>query len=143
MNNKKIVLASGYFNPFHVGHLEYLELAKKCGDKLIVIINNDEQVKLKGSAPFMNQEDRIKIIQALKCVDEVFLSIDKDASVCQSIEFLAKTKGANVFAKGGDRNTTNIPEKQVCDRLKIERIDGLGAKIRASSELIKNSQQIK
>jgi cytidyltransferase-like protein len=143
MNNKKIVLASGYFNPFHVGHLEYLELAKKCGDKLIVIINNDEQVKLKGSAPFMNQEDRMKIIQALKCVDEVFLSIDKDASVCQSIEFLAKTKGANVFAKGGDRNTTNIPEKQVCDRLKIERIDGLGAKIRASSELIKNSQQIK
>lgn len=143
MKKKKIVLASGYFNPFHVGHLEYLELAKKYGDRLIVIINTDEQVKLKGSTPFMNQEDRMKIIQALKCVDEVFLSIDKDASVCKSIEFLAKTKGANVFAKGGDRNTSNIPEKQVCDNLGLERIDGLGEKIRASSELIKNSQQIK
>jgi cytidyltransferase-like protein len=141
MSNKKIVLASGYFNPFHIGHLEYLELAKKIGDKLIVIINNDEQVKIKGSVPFMNQEDRMKIIQALKCVDEVFLSIDKDGSVCKSIEFLAKTKGANVFAKGGDRNTYNIPEKQICDKLGIERIDGLGAKIRASSELIKKASK--
>jgi D-beta-D-heptose 7-phosphate kinase/D-beta-D-heptose 1-phosphate adenosyltransferase len=141
MNKEKIVIASGYFNPLHVGHLEYLELAKKLGDKLIVIINNDEQVKIKGSTPFMNQEDRLRIVKGLKCVDEVFLSIDEDASVCKSIEFLAKTKGANIFAKGGDRNTGNIPEKEICDKLEIEIIDGLGAKIRASSELIKNSKK--
>ena len=137
---EKIVIASGYFNPLHVGHLEYLELAKKLGDKLIVIINNDEQVKIKGSTPFMSQEDRLRIVKGLKCVDEVFTSIDEDASVCKSIEHLAKTKGTNIFAKGGDRNTGNIPEKEICDRLGIKIIDGLGAKIRASSELIKNSK---
>jgi len=140
MNKEKIIIASGYFNPLHVGHLEYLELAKKLGDKLIVIVNNNEQVKLKGSIPFMSQEDRLRIVKGLKCVDEVFLSIDKDPSVCKSIEFLARTKGAKVFAKGGDRNTGNIPEKEICDKLGIKIIDGLGAKIRASSDLIKNSK---
>jgi D-beta-D-heptose 7-phosphate kinase/D-beta-D-heptose 1-phosphate adenosyltransferase len=142
MNKPKIVIASGYFNPLHVGHLEYLELAKTLGDRLIVIVNNDEQVKIKGSAPFMSQEDRLKIVEALKCVDEVFLSIDKDSSVCQSIEFLAREKGANIFAKGGDRNSGNIPEKEICDKLGIKIIDRLGKKIRNSSGLIKNSMEI-
>ncbi len=137
--NKKIIIASGYFNPLHVGHLEYLEMAKELGDKLIVIINNDEQVKMKGSAPFMSQEDRLKIVKALKCVDEVFLSIDDDPSVCKSIEFLAVSRGATIFAKGGDRNTGNIPEKEICDKLGIKIIDGLGNKIRSSSELIKKN----
>lgn len=103
MKKTRVIIASGYFNPLHVGHLEYLQLARKLGDKLIVIVNNDEQVKLKGSIPFMSQEDRLKIIKALKCVNEVFLSVDKDASVCQSIETLARTRSAKIFAKGGDR----------------------------------------
>lgn len=143
MKKEIIVLASGYFNPLHVGHIEYLELAKKLGDKLIVIVNNDEQVKSKGSAPFMSEADRLRIVGALKCVDEVFLSIDHDPSVCQSIEFLARARGATIFSKGGDRNTGNIPEKAICDNLGVEIIDGLGAKIRASSELIKKSQEKK
>jgi cytidyltransferase-like protein len=136
---KKIVIASGYFNPLHLGHLEYLELAKLLGEKLIVIVNNDNQVKLKGGFPFMNQEDRIRIIGALKCVDEVFLSIDYDKSVCNSIEYLVKNREANIFAKGGDRLIDNIPEKKICEELGVQIIDGLGEKIRASSELIKNS----
>ena len=88
----------------------------------------------------MSQEDRLKIVKALKCVDEVFLSIDRDPSVCQSIEFLARSRGAKIFAKGGDRNIGNIPEKKICDMWGIEIIDSLGAKIRASSDLIKNSK---
>ncbi len=109
----KIVLTSGYFNPLHVGHLECLEKAKQLGDKLIVIVNNDKQVELKGSVPFMNQEDRLRIISSLRCVDEVFLSIDEDKSVCKSIEKLAKMNKGNeiIFAKGGDRIIGNIPEK--------------------------------
>jgi cytidyltransferase-like protein len=132
----KIVLTSGYFNPLHVGHLECLEKAKQLGDKLIVIVNNDKQVELKGSVPFMNQEDRLRIISSLRCVDEVFLSIDEDKSVCKSIEKLAKMNKGNeiIFAKGGDRIIGNIPEKEICERLNIRIIDGLGKKIRASSE---------
>lgn len=141
VQKEKIIIASGYFNPFHVGHLEYLQLARQLGDRLIVIVNNDEQVKLKGSYAFMSEKDRLKIISALKCVDEVFLSIDRDSSVCKSIEFLKKSKGVSVFAKGGDKNIGNIPEKEICSKLKIQIVDGLGKKIRASSDLIKNSRK--
>lgn len=130
---KKITVAvSGYFNPLHVGHLEMMEKAKKLGGRLAVIVNNDYQVKLKGSAPFMNQADRLKIVSAVKWVDQVFLSIDRDPSVCKS---LAKVK-PDIFAQGGDRHQGNIPEAEVCRRLNIKMVDGLGKKIRSSSILI-------
>ena len=134
MSKKKIVVAvSGYFNPLHVGHLEMMEKAKKLGDQLIVIVNNDYQVKLKGRVPFLNQADRIKIISAIKWVDEVFLSIDRDASVCRSLAAIKP----DIFAKGGDRNAGNIPETAVCKKYGIKIIDkGMGKKIRASSDLI-------
>ena len=127
----KIVVTSGYFDPLHIGHLECLELAKQLGDKLIVIINSDLQAKLKKGKSFMNQEDRMKIISALKCVDEVFLSIDKDKSQCESLKYLKP----DIFAKGGDRMSGEIPESKVCKRLEIQIIDGLGKKIRSSSKL--------
>ena len=127
----KIVTTSGYFDPLHVGHLECLELAKKLGDKLIVIINSDLQATLKKGKSFMNEQDRLKIVSALKCVDEVFLSIDKDKSQCKSLRYLKP----NIFAKGGDRISSEIPESKVCKELNIKIIDGLGAKIRSSSKL--------
>ncbi len=125
-----IVATSGYFDPLHIGHIEYLELAKKLGDKLIVIINNDFQAKLKKGKSFMNEEDRMKIIASLKCVDQVFLSIDKDKSQCESLKFLKP----NIFANGGDRKKNEIPEIEVCNKYQIKIIDGLGKKIRHSSK---------
>lgn len=134
------VAVSGYFNPLHVGHLEMIEKAKKLGDYLVVIVNNDKQVKLKGRVPFMNEKDRIKIIKALKDVDEVFLSIDKDKTVCKS---LAKVK-PDIFANGGDRkNLNDVPEYEICQKLKIKMVDGLGRKIRSSSILIADAAQKK
>jgi D-beta-D-heptose 7-phosphate kinase/D-beta-D-heptose 1-phosphate adenosyltransferase len=135
MEEKTVVAVSGYFNPLHVGHLEMIELAKSLGDYLVVILNNDEQVKLKGSVPFMPEEDRMKIIQSLKWVDEVFLSIDKDMSVCKSLRAVKP----QIFANGGDRHQGEIPESAVCRELNIKMIDGLGSKIRASSLLIKEA----
>ncbi len=139
MRKKIIVAVSGYFNPLHVGHLEMMEKAKELGDYLVVIVNNDHQVKLKGSVPFLNQEDRIKIISAIRWVDKVFLSIDKDKTVCRS---LARVK-PNIFAQGGDRNTGNIPEAGICRRLGIKMVDGLGGKIRSSSTLIAQAAAVK
>ena len=127
----KIVATSGYFDPLHVGHLECLELAKELGDKLIVIVNSDLQAKLKKGKSFINEQDRIKIVSALKCVDEVFLSIDKDKSQCESLRHLNPT----IFAKGGDRTSGEIPESKVCKELGIKIVDGLGKKIRSSSKL--------
>ncbi len=127
----KIVATSGYFDPLHVGHLECLELAKELGDKLIVIVNSDLQAKLKKGKSFMDENDRMKIVSALKCVDEVFLSIDKDKTQCRSLEYLKP----NIFAKGGDRMSNEIPESKACHKLGIQIIDGLGDKIRSSSEI--------
>lgn len=129
----RIVVASGYFDPLHVGHVEYLQMAKKLGDKLIVIVNNDKQAKLKKGKSFISQDDRIKIVGALRVVDEVFLSIDKDLTVCQSIEAISP----QIFAKGGDRFSDEIPEAAICHSLGISIIDGLGNKIAASSDIVK------
>ena len=68
----KTVAVSGYFDPIHVGHLEYLELAKKLGDRLVVIVNNNHQCVLKKGKPFMDEADRVKIVEALGIVDEAF-----------------------------------------------------------------------
>ena len=126
-----IVATSGYFDPLHVGHLECLEKASKLGDKLIVIVNSDLQAKLKKGESFMKEEDRMRIVSALKCVDEVFLSIDKDKSQCESLRHI----NPDIFAKGGDRMSDEIPESKVCKELGIKIVDGLGEKIRSSSDL--------
>ena len=127
----RIVAISGYFDPIHVGHLEYIIEAKKLGDKLIVIVNNNHQCVLKKGKPFMDENDRVNIVSSIKYVDEVFLSIDKDKTVCKSLE---KIKPA-IFANGGDRKNYEIPESVICNKYNIEIIDGLGEKIRSSSDL--------
>ncbi len=127
------VIASGYFDPLHVGHIEYLEAASELGNRLIVIVNNDHQAELKKGQSFMHEDDRVRIVNALACVDEVYLSVDNDASVCRSIKDLWVTGPVEIFAKGGDRLATEIPEAKLCNELKIEIRDGLGEKIRSSS----------
>jgi len=127
----KKVAISGYFDPIHVGHLEYIELSKKLGDYLIVIVNNNHQCVLKKGKPFMDEKDRIKIVEAIEWVDEVFLSIDMDKTVCKSLEAIKP----NIFTNGGDRTIEEIPESIVCKKYGIEILDGLGKKIRSSSDL--------
>ena len=138
-----IILTSGYFDPLHAGHLEYLKKAKALGDCLVVIINTDQQAIDKKGYVFQKQEDRMEIVRNLKMVDDVFLSVDTDASVCKSIETLKKIycRHKLIFAKGGDRVTSNIPEANVCKELGIEIVDGLGEKIRSSSEIVKKERK--
>ena len=127
----KVVAVSGYFDPIHVGHLEYLRLSKKLGDKLVVIVNNNHQCILKKGKPFMDEKDRLEIVKSLEMVDKVFLSIDKDKSVCASLEAIKP----DIFANGGDRSTGEVPEAKICKKYNIMMIDSLGDKIRSSSEL--------
>ena len=137
---KKIVVAvSGYFNPLHTGHLKLFEDAKKLGDYLVVIVNNDLQVGLKGRVPFMVENDRAKIVSAIKWVDKAFVSIDKDRSVCESL----KAINPDIFANGGDRYEGNVPEAAVCEELNIKMIDNVGGdKLNSSSTLIKKASDI-
>ena len=136
MDKEVVVVASGYFDPIHVGHLEYLRRAKRLGDKLIVIVNNDEQAVLKKKFVFMPLSERVEILKEFKCVDEVFVSIDSGKSVCDSLEQL----NPDIFAKGGDRHADEIPEAEICKEIGCEIIDGLGEKIQSSSGLIKNME---
>ena len=129
--NKIRVAVSGYFDPIHVGHLEYLRMAKELGDSLVVIVNNNYQCKLKKGKHFMDENDRVEIVKALRFVDEVFLSVDKDRTVCKSLEEIKP----DVFANGGDSATSEDPEIPVCKKFNIKMVDGLGDKIRSSSSL--------
>jgi len=145
MGDKKIVITSGYFNPIHSGHMNLLREAKKLGDFLVVIVNNDDQVKAKGSTPFMSAEERMTIIQDLKHVDAVFLSIDKDKPIADSLKAVAKMyPGELIFAKGGDRSSDNIPESetQVCKEFNIKIVNGVGGgKVQSSSWLLNSIKQ--
>ena len=136
---KKVVLVSGYFNPLHKGHLEYFEKAKQHGDLLWVIVNSDYQRELKGSKEFQDQDERLNIIRALEIVDFAYIAIDKDRTVKETIQFLHnmhKDEYTFAFANGGDQNNDTIPEFGICDKFKIELIDGLGDKIHSSSWLL-------
>lgn len=146
----KIIVISGYFNPLHVGHLDYIEQAKELGDRLLVIVNNDDQVKIKGSIPFMNESDRMRIIKSIGCVDDVVLSSDVDASVLKTLKCIHEMYSLQrgwignrnfevVFANGGDRQEGNTPEEEFCREVGIETVYGVGGgKRESSSKLIDN-----
>ena len=137
---KKAIIVSGYFNPIHKGHIEYFNNAKAMADELFVIVNNDFQRELKGSKKFQEEEERLIIVGNIKAVDKVFLSIDKDRTVCETIKKIATDFGAIYelgFANGGDQNNETIPEQPICEEMKISLIDGLGDKIQSSSWLLK------
>ena len=137
MKKEKVVIVSGYFDPIHVGHIEYINLAKQLGDTLVVILNNDKQAILKKGESFMDEKDRMEIVFNLENVDEVLISCDEDASVCKSLELIAQFKpmAELIFAKGGDRHFGEVPEAEICEELGISMVDNLGKKIRSSSEL--------
>ena len=135
----KAIIVSGYFNPIHKGHLEYLNCAKAIADKLFVIVNNDYQRELKGSKEFQDEEERLMIISNIKAVDEAVLSIDQDRTVCETIRHISQEFGQDyelAFANGGDQNNESIPEAPVCKKLGVALIDGLGDKIQSSSWLL-------
>lgn len=133
----KIVCVSGYFDPFHVGHLDYLENAKRLGDHLLVVVNNDEQAKQKKGKSFMPEEQRLRIVRALKIVDQAILSCDKNRTVCDTLRCVRP----DIFANGGDQTNDSIPEASICKELGIELVDGLGDKVQSSSWLIQNAQK--
>lgn len=131
-----LVMVSGYFNPLHVGHLKMLNDAKRLGNKLVVIVNNDEQVLLKGSTIFMNERDRLEIIKNLSSVDYAIVALDEDGTVCKMLSFIKP----DIFANGGDVNADNCKEEKLCKKLGIKTIYGVGGtdKIQSSSSLLNN-----
>lgn len=126
------VAVSGYFLYPHVGHIRLIRAARKLGDHLIVIVNNDDQQRQKYGEVIVPESARLEVIGALRDVDRAVLSIDGDRSVCKTLEMLRP----DVFANGGDRTSGEIPEAEVCRRLGIHMYDGAGGEKADSSSRI-------
>ena len=134
------VVVSGYFNPVHKGHLELMEKAKALGDFLIVIVNSDKQREMKGSRKFMDEKERLRIVEALKPVDFAMISVDEDSTQNKTLTEAWAMFGRAfnmIFANGGDQTNESIPEAETCEVLGIKLIDGLGKKVQSSSWILK------
>ena len=106
---KRIVFANGAFDLLHVGHVRYLEAARREGDWLAVAVNSDRSVERgKGKGrPILPEAERAEIVSALACVDAVVLfDEDSPASLLSELE-------PDVHAKGTDYEAETVPERGV------------------------------
>lgn len=137
-------MVSGGFDPVHIGHVRLFEEAKRLGDELVVVLNNDNWLRFKKGFAFMPALDRKEIIESFRFVDRVVITTHEentnDISVCRELELIRP----DIFANGGDRKQDNIPEYRLCKRLGIEMVFnvGSGGKIRSSSELVKKAKEL-
>lgn len=145
MKKLTVVAVSGGFDPIHIGHVRMFREAKKLGDELVVILNNDEWLIKHKRIPFMPEAERKEVIEAIRWVDRVVLtkhtSSDPDKSVCNSLREIRP----DIFANGGDRHPDGdpIPEVELCKELGIKVVYnvGSGGKVQSSSWLIAKAAQ--
>lgn len=104
---KRVVAANGCFDLLHVGHVRYLEAARKLGDCLIVGLNSDRSARLlKGEGrPVMSAEERAEIVSAFECVDYCFVFDEATFDSC------IRRLRPHVHAKGTDYSVETVPER--------------------------------
>ena len=139
VNREKIVVVvSGGFDPLHIGHVRLFKHAKELGDKLVVILNNDNWLRKKKGNIFMPENERAEIIEALEMVDEVVLTDHKENASDISISLTLLKVKPDIFANGGDRKIDNIPEIEACREIDCEVVFNIGrdGKSQSSSWLL-------
>ncbi len=109
---QRIVLANGCFDLLHVGHVRYLQAARRLGDLLIVGVNADAAVRaLKGEGrPILPAEERAELVAAFACVG--YVVIFDDVTVAPLLEALRP----DVHAKGTDYTPETVPEREIVRR---------------------------
>ena len=109
--HKKIVTTNGVFDILHLGHVKYLEKAKKLGDVLIVGVNTDSSVKLNkgGKRPINNEKSRIGVLTGLEYVNYAFLFNEKDPR-----QWIAQLK-PDIHVKAGDYTINQVIERGVVE----------------------------
>lgn len=139
MRKPVVVAVSGGFDPVHVGHAHLFRDARTLGDKLIVILNDDEWLMRKKGYVFMPQNERKELLEHIRWVDEVIVREPRPAyDVCHMLEKLP----IDIFANGGaDRsNEEEVPEAAVCKARGIRMVFNVGdaGKPQSSSWLVRN-----
>ena len=137
------VAVSGGYDPLHIGHVRMFREARKLGDKLVVIMNNDHWLRMKKGFTFMPQKERAEIIASLPFVDKVVFTDHKKGDIDKSVSrTLAKVRPA-IFANGGDRVSKNVPEVALCKELGIKMVFnvGQGGKVQSSSWMVNNARR--
>jgi FAD synthetase len=137
---KTVVLASGVFDLLHLGHVRFLEGAKKAGgenSELVVIIARDSTVeKTKGRKPIMSEKQRCALVESLKVVDRAVIGYE-NLDIGEVIENIKP----NVIALGYDQEDMNKQVKLYLDKhgenIKVIRIDRFGENTLDSSSKIK------
>lgn len=145
MRKPVVVAVSGGFDPVHIGHIRMFQRARQMGDKLVVILNNDNWLQTKKGFAFMPETERKEIIEAIAGVDQVLLTShkpdDSDRSVCRELRKLKPS----IFANGGDRKPSGdpVPEVTLCKELGIKMVYnvGKGGKVQSSSWLTKRLEK--
>lgn len=129
-----IVLVTGGFDPIHSGHIKYLNAAKNLGDLLLVGVNSDKWLQRKKGKEFLSFYERSLIIQNLKPVYLSFGFNDDDGSAKDAIRHVRNYYPDDkiIFANGGDRTKTNIPEMDIIDD-NLEFVFGVGGEDKANS----------
>lgn len=143
MSKKKAVIISGYFSPIHVGHLDMIEAAASSGDEVVVIVNNNEQQMLKKGKIIQDENDRLRIVKAIRYVDDAIIAVDKDGTVSETLAVLADRYPDYdlVFANGGDRSSNKVvPETEVCERHGIDMVFDMGGTEKADSSTRINTE---
>jgi D-beta-D-heptose 7-phosphate kinase/D-beta-D-heptose 1-phosphate adenosyltransferase len=119
--------------------------AKKLGDELVVILNNDHWIRVKKGTPFMSEAERKEVIEAIKGVDRVVLTKHKPGDSDRSVCHILREIKPHIFANGGDRHPEGdpVPEVALCKELGIEMVYnvGQGGKVQSSSWLIAKAAQ--
>jgi glycerol-3-phosphate cytidylyltransferase/D-beta-D-heptose 7-phosphate kinase/D-beta-D-heptose 1-phosphate adenosyltransferase len=138
----KRVIVSGFFNPLHGGHIDMIEAAKAMGDYLIVIVNNDIHQMIKKHKIILDEQNRARLIGALRAVDEVVIGIDPADPTWPStktIELIADKYPDDelIFCNGGDDRSTSDelpgPEAEMCRKKGITMVFGVGGTTKADS----------
>ncbi len=135
----RVVAISGGFDPIHIGHVRYIKESRALGDRLVVILNNDNWLQSKKGFVFMPQMERKEILEAMEGVDEVVITDHAEGEEDRSVSRALISIRPQVFANGGDRHPEGVPvpEAAVCEELGIEMVYnvGQGGKVQSSSKL--------
>jgi len=134
---RKVVAIAGGFDPLHIGHLDHIKKARRLGDVLVAIVSSDDQLITKKGYCFLPLSQRLEIVKSIRYVDEVVISADEDGTCTEALKEIRP----DIFAKGGDRTPSNMPESEIraCEEIGCQIVYGVGDRLDSSRDIVRRT----